>query len=403
MKWSSKSLDELGEVKRGKSKHRPRDAAHLYGGDYPFIQTGDVKHSGLYVTEYSQTYSEAGLAQSKLWAKGTLCITIAANIADTAILSFDACFPDSIIGFQADPKKSDVRFVKYLMDTLKKHFRQFSQGAAQDNLSLEKLISLKFLVPEVSVQKKIADVLSSYDDLIKINEKKITLMEESARLIYSEWFVHLRFPGHEKVKIVNGIPFGWSKAELNSIADVKSGFAFKNEEYSTQEGIPVVRTRDFSSSIFIDIGEDIRIPTNIAYKYDAYKLKYLDFLLIMVGASIGSFGIVLSPEVGYLQNQNMWSIYSIKDEVPQVFIVETMKFMIKKVMGHKVGAARDFFRKDSVRNLSIVIPTEQILEKFSNAVLPLYEQIDLLRKINKQLVSSKELLMPRLMNGDIEL
>jgi type I restriction enzyme S subunit len=92
MSWESKSLDQLGYVSRGRSRHRPRDAAHLYGGPYPFIQTGDVKHAGLYVKEYSHTYSEEGLAQSKLWESGTLCITIAANIADTAILGIDACY-----------------------------------------------------------------------------------------------------------------------------------------------------------------------------------------------------------------------------------------------------------------------------------------------------------------------
>ncbi len=90
-------LNELGKVNRGKSKHRPRNDPILYGGKYPFIQTGDVKHSPFYVTTHSVTYNEKGLAQSKLWPKGTLCITIAANIAETAILSYPACFPDSIV------------------------------------------------------------------------------------------------------------------------------------------------------------------------------------------------------------------------------------------------------------------------------------------------------------------
>ena len=99
MKWEERHLDDLGLVARGRSRHRPRDAAYLYDGPYPFVQTGDVKHADLYLTSYSQTYSEAGLEQSKLWLQGTLCITIAANIAETAILGFDACFPDSVVGF----------------------------------------------------------------------------------------------------------------------------------------------------------------------------------------------------------------------------------------------------------------------------------------------------------------
>ena len=117
--WSYRKLDELGYVGRGKSRHRPRNEPSLYGGDYPFIQTADVKSAEFYIKNYSQTYNEKGLAQSKLWKPGTLCITIAANIAETAILGMPACFPDSIVGFIADPEKADVRFVKYYINTIK--------------------------------------------------------------------------------------------------------------------------------------------------------------------------------------------------------------------------------------------------------------------------------------------
>ena len=120
MKWELKSLDEIGFIGRGKSRHRPRNAEHLYGGEYPFVQTGDVKAANFKITEFSQTENEAGRAQSKLWKEGTLCITIAANIADTAILGIDACFPDSIIGFVPYEEKSDVRFVKYFFDIFRR-------------------------------------------------------------------------------------------------------------------------------------------------------------------------------------------------------------------------------------------------------------------------------------------
>jgi type I restriction enzyme S subunit len=124
--WKKEKLDALGFVGRGRSRHRPRNAPHLYGGEYPFIQTADVKAANLYVTDYTQTYNKDGLAQSKLWEPETLCITIAANIADTAILSFPACFPDSVIGFIADEEKSDVRYIKYYFDLFQKTFQQIS-------------------------------------------------------------------------------------------------------------------------------------------------------------------------------------------------------------------------------------------------------------------------------------
>jgi type I restriction enzyme S subunit len=180
--WENLRLNELGTVSRGKSRHRPRNAPHLYGGKYPFIQTADVKAANLYITDYDQTYSEAGLFQSKLWEVGTLCITIAANIADTSILKIPACFPDSVIGFIPYKDKSDVRYIKYYFDIFQKIFQQISQGSTQDNLSAEKLLSIKIPTPPLPTQKKIAGILSAYDDAIENNLRRIKLLEEMAQI-----------------------------------------------------------------------------------------------------------------------------------------------------------------------------------------------------------------------------
>src|SRR5690242_1711425 len=106
-------LNQLGAVGRGRSRHRPRNDPRLYGGQYPFFQTGDIAAADLYLSHYTQTYNENGLAQSKLWPVGTLCITIAANIAETAILTIPGCFPDSVVGFVPNPERADGKFIKY--------------------------------------------------------------------------------------------------------------------------------------------------------------------------------------------------------------------------------------------------------------------------------------------------
>jgi type I restriction enzyme S subunit len=146
--WKLKKLDELGSIGRGKSKHRPRNDPSLYGGDYPFVQTGEVKEALLYITHYSQTYNEKGLAQSKLWEPKTLLLTIAANIAETAILKIPACFPDSIVGFVADSEQVTPEFIKFRIDDIKEKMQSFSRGTAQDNLSLDKIKLFYFLVPD---------------------------------------------------------------------------------------------------------------------------------------------------------------------------------------------------------------------------------------------------------------
>ena len=171
--WEVKKLEEVAQIGRGKSKHRPRDAEFLFGGKYPFVQTGDIRKADLYLTKFTQTYSELGLKQSKLWNENTLCITIAANIAETAILKIKACFPDSIIGLIPKEDKTIVLFVKHLFDKFKIQIQSLSQGAAQDNLNQEKLSKIKFVFPSLPEQIKIASFLSLIDERIQTQSKII--------------------------------------------------------------------------------------------------------------------------------------------------------------------------------------------------------------------------------------
>jgi len=152
---------------RGKSKHRPRNDKRLYGGDTPFIQTGDIRSASHIITEYSQTYSELGLKQSKLWPKGSLCITIAANIAETSILGFDACFPDSVIGFVADPKKTSAGYVEYLLQSTKSKLEEKGRekSSAQSNINLATFEQLKLPFPSLAEQARIVAILDKFDAL----------------------------------------------------------------------------------------------------------------------------------------------------------------------------------------------------------------------------------------------
>lgn len=142
-------LGDFGELERGVSKYRPRNSPSILGGPYPLIQTGDVANSGGYVTTYTSTYSELGLQQSKMWPSGTLCITIAANIAKTGILKFDACFPDSIVGFKSTKEK--VLYVKYLLDFLQQILEQSAPQSAQRNINLKILRNLTIPSPSEEI------------------------------------------------------------------------------------------------------------------------------------------------------------------------------------------------------------------------------------------------------------
>lgn len=389
MGWEMKSLDELGYVSRGRSRHRPRDAAHLYGGPYPFIQTGDVKHANLYITSYSQTYSEAGLAQSRLWKLGTLCITIAANIADTAILGIDACFPDSVIGFIPEPDKADVRFVKYLFDAhLQRRYKTFTQGAAQANLSQSKLLSLKFPVPGISEQQRIASILSTYDDLIENNCRRIQLLEQAARLLYKDWFFHLRFPGHAHVKMVDGVPEGWENKRLMEIAELIMGQSPKSEYYNQDgEGLPFHQGVTNFSERFVDHRTYCTVRNRLAEPGD---------ILFSVRAPVGRLNITLDQIVigrglSAIRSRSGYQSY-LYYQLKSYFFKEDM------IGGGSIFAA---VTKKDMENHQILCPPGGLIEQFEEASSPIDKQIEILHLQNKRLKEARDFLLPRLMNGEI--
>lgn len=174
--WEQKRFQDIAiEFGRGKSKHRPRNDAKLFGGDYPFVQTGDVRNVEKFITKFSQTYNEVGLAQSKLWPKGTICITIAANIAETAILDIEACFPDSIIGLIVDDSKANRDYCFYALQYLKSELQAKGKGSAQDNINLGTFQTQFFPFPEINTQEKMVEILDALKD-------KCILIEDGYKL-----------------------------------------------------------------------------------------------------------------------------------------------------------------------------------------------------------------------------
>jgi len=160
MGWEEKPLGMLGNLDRGRSRHRPRNARELYGGAYPFVQTSDVANSDGLIRNASQTYSEFGLGQSRLWPAGTLCITIAANIEKTGVLEFDACFPDSISGFTPNETVT-VEYVQSTLDLMQKRIEETAPMAAQRNINLRTLRELQIPVPSIPLQQRFAEVVES--------------------------------------------------------------------------------------------------------------------------------------------------------------------------------------------------------------------------------------------------
>jgi type I restriction enzyme, S subunit len=177
--WCWTRLPELGYMNRGKSRHRPRNAPHLYGGPYPFVQTGDIAQSRGRIISHRQTYSEAGLAQSELWPEGTVCITIAANIASSAVLSYPACFPDSVVGLNPDESLCSPEFIEFFIRTAKGDLERFAPSTAQKNINLEILMEVAVPLPPPEESKEITRLLNELMDVVfHIEETVAGLIEQ---------------------------------------------------------------------------------------------------------------------------------------------------------------------------------------------------------------------------------
>lgn len=379
MKWEYKTLDQLGTVSRGKSKHRPRNDPKLFGGKYPFIQTADVKNADYYITKYSDTYNESGLAQSKLWDKGTLCITIAANIADTGVLAFPACFPDSIMGFVPFEGVANTRFIKYCFDRLQRDCKQISQGTAQDNLSWEKLSTIKFCIPEYKEQCRIADILSAYDDLIENNQKQIKLLEEAAQRLYKEWFVDLRFPGHENTEIVDGVPEGWHRETIGQIAEFKRGRTITKAQVKGGN-VPVVAG-----------------GLEPAYYHNVANTKAPVITISASGANAGFvrlYGVdVFASDCSFVDGLGTESLF---------FVYEFLKESKVSIDQLQKGSAQPHVYAKDINAMKITIPEKEYLERFDRYAKVYFNKIKTLQGQNERLKTARDLLLPKLMNGKVE-
>lgn len=392
-----KTLTEVGTLGRGKSKHRPRNDPDLYGGKYPFVQTGDVKHAPFYLTQYTQTYNAKGLAQSKLWPPGTLCITIAANIADTAILAIPACFPDSILGFTPHQQQADVRYTKYCLDAFRGHMEQISKGTTQDNLSMDKLLKLRFWFPAYEVQRKIAHLLTAYDDLIANNQRRIALLESMAEEIYREWFVRMRFPQYATLKGDELMPPGWSRQLIGELAVlIKRGIS---PDYADQSEHQVINQKCIRSGR-VSMGE---ARPHMSVVPDEKLLRFGDILINSTGVGTLGRAAVFDIEADGVTCDSHVTILRPKDvALLGEFVAYTIQLLqpyFESMASGSTGQAE--LGRELIGRTKVLVPTLDLLKHFSDAAAPIRRQRRLLLEQNEKLSATRDQLLPRLISGKL--
>lgn len=386
--WRECKLDELGTLQRGRSRHRPRYAFHLYGGNYPFIQTGEIRTARKYIREYEQTYNQAGLEQSKLWPKNTLCITIAANIAELAILSFDACFPDSVLGFIADQSKADLNFIYYTLTHFQRELKHIGEGSVQDNINLGTFQNLLFPIPPLAEQKTIAAVLSSLDDKIDLLHRQNQTLEAMAETLFRQWFVVEAQEDWEEVALEDVTARITDGAHL-SPPTVEIGLPMASVKDMHQWGICIKSCRKISESDFNELVRNDCKPlkNDIVIAKDGSYLKHVFVAENDLDLVILSSIAILRPNGKYhpLLLATLLKMPSTRVELENIVTGAVIPRIVLK----------DF------RKFKILLPPKDIQNEALTAIEPIYlkcwRNVDQIRTLE----TLRDTLLPKLMSGEV--
>ena len=401
MSWASISVDEVTSVV---SKGTTPKVFTAEGVNYIKAEAlnGDssLDEKGFY---YISSETHESLRRSQL-KDGDVLLTIAgAQIGRCGIVDethLPANTNQAVGIMRPNPEKVFPRFLYYFFKQSQtfRYVQGLNAQAAQPNINLTMLKRVKLKAPDLDQQKAIANVLSAYDDLIENNRRRMGLLEESARLLYKEWFVHLRFPGHEQVNVVDGVPDGWKSGCISDFFNTASGGtpSRKVPEYYGGD-IGWVKTQELLGGFIFDTEEKI---TETALNKSSAKLFPKHTVLVaMYGATIGQTAILANEAT---TNQACCAVMPKESFDDYVFVYLFMNENKGELIGLSQGAVQNNISQQIIKAYPMLFPTARLREDFSEAVTPILEQVKNLQLQNQKLAEARDLLLPRLMNGEIE-
>lgn len=400
--WRIERVGNLCEVGRGSSPRPIMDSVYFEGGTIPWVKIADATRSGKYLYETKEKVNDYGASFSRLLLKGSLIVAASGTLGYTQILGVDGCIHDGwlyLTGF----KKLDKDFMYYYLQSRKDHFYTIAYGAAIQNINTTVLREMEIALPPLHVQRKIGGILSAYDDLIENNFRRIEILEEMVQAIYREWFVHFRFPGHEKVKIVDSslgkIPDGWAVVSIKDVYDTRSGGtpSRKNNEYYVGGTINWVKTKELNERFIWDTEEKI---TELGLKQSSAKvLPPKTVLMAMYGANIGQLGILGNQAS---TNQACCAFLTHGNRYGYVYLYLFLRDHRDSIVNLRQGAAQQNVSQEILRDLPIVKPPVELVGQFTEVVEPFFDLIEALQRENANLRTSRDLLLPKLISGEVE-
>ena len=363
-----------------------------------------------------------GLAQSRLWPVNTLAITIAANIAETAILTYPACFPDSVVGFVADESKCDVRFIEYVFRHLRSQIQHdhVGTGSVQDNINLQTLDELRFLAPPLAEQQAIAHVLGTLDDKIELNQRMNRTLEEMARSIFQDWFVDFGptrakmegldpylppdlwdlFPDELVDSELGEIPEGWEVEGLGQVVEVFGGAtpSTKISEYWEGGTHCWATPKDLSKITSPILLETERKVTDAGLNKISSGLLPSGTLLLSSRAPIGYLAI---SEVPVAINQGFIAMPP-RDAPSNWYMMLWCKASHEEIISHANGSTFLEISKANFRKIPMVLPDRELLSEVDNFLGSLYRRVSVNQRESQAMATKRDELLPVLLSGELK-
>ena len=292
---------------------------------------------------------------------------------------------------------NSARYVYYALKCL--GLQRFNVGGANPTLNRNHIHDLPIYIPERSVQDDIVYILSAYDDLIENNRRRIALLEEEARLLYREWFLHFRFPGHDQVKNTNGLPEGWERRNFGAVCQAVGGGtpSTLKPEYWSAGDIPWYTPTDITRNSCLALLDSQKKITEAGLRGSSAKILPTGTVLMTSRASVGFFGIIEEPSC---TNQGFISILP-NDPHARLYLLFNLMHRVEEIRSHAGGSTYKEINKAKFKALNIVIPDVTLLRKFEKQTSWLHAQVRTLHSMNRKLAHARDLLLPRLMNGEI--
>lgn len=365
----------------------------------PWLKTKEVNYCRIYETESYISKDGLDNSSAKMIPQNSVIVAMYGQ-GDTAgrvaINKIPLTTNQACCNLIIDETKACYEFVYYQLVTLYEKMVSLKNGGAQPNLNAAIIKSMEIKLPPLKTQRYIADILSSYDNLIENNQKQIKLLKEAAQRLYKEWFVDLRFPGHENTKIVDGVPEGWQWCKVRDVADINSSALPKNykEDFIDYVDLGSVRCGHIETRTRYNLNEAPGRAKRCA--------KDGDIIWGMVRPNLKAYALVTNPKETDVFSTGFAVLSAKKVPYSYLYCAVTQEEFVGYLVNATNGAAYPAVKPVHFEVADILKPDDKVLEQFHSVADLIFRKIEMLDKQNHNLSEARDLLLPKLMNGEVE-